>query len=149
VNARSENELRRLTVLVAEDEIMIRHPLAEYLRGTGYLIVEAANAEEAIAVFAAKIPIDVVFSDVHMPGPIDGFGLARWIRRRHPGVRIVITSGAGNEAGAAQVAEVFLAKPYQVAEVAARIGRLLEEPASPTGSRGPQPSGRPRENPSP
>jgi DNA-binding NtrC family response regulator len=114
--------------LVAEDDIVIRNPLSEYLRGAGYLIIEAANAEEAIAVFAAKIPIDAVFSDVQMPGPMDGLGLARWIRRHHPRVRIAITSGAGNVARAAEVAEAFLIKPYHVAEVAGRIGRLLEEP---------------------
>jgi CheY-like chemotaxis protein len=128
-----------VTILVAEDDILIRNPLAEYLRDAGYLIVEAANAEEAIALFASKIPIDVVFSDMQMPGPMDGLGLARWIRRHHPGVRIAVTSGAGPEAGAADVAEAFLVKPYHVAEVAARIGRLLAEPELPTGSRDPQP----------
>jgi CheY-like chemotaxis protein len=130
---------RIVAILIAEDDVLIRDPLAEYLRGAGYLIVEAANAEEAIAVFAANIPIDVVFSDIQMPGSMDGLGLARWIRRHHPGVRIAITSGAGNAAGAAEVAEVFLVKPYHAAEVAARLGRLLAEPKLPTGSRDPRP----------
>jgi DNA-binding LytR/AlgR family response regulator len=80
-----------------------------------------------------------VFSDIQMPGPMDGLGLARWIRRHRPRVRIAITSGAGNEARAAEVAEVFLVKPYHAAEVAGRIGRLLAEPTLSTGSRRPQP----------
>jgi two-component system, response regulator PdtaR len=132
VNSQPENQPHRRTVLLVEDDIVIRSPLAEYLRVAGYVIVEAANAAEAIAVFAAGVPIDLVFSDVRMPGPMDGLGLARWIRREHPGVRIVLTSGADNQARADKIAEMFLPKPYQASEIAARIGRLFAEPAPPS-----------------
>jgi CheY-like chemotaxis protein len=114
-------------VLIVEDDVRIRSGLAEYLRVTGYLIVEAANAGDAIALFAVAVPIDLVFSDIRMPGPMDGLGLARWIRRQHPGVRVALTSGNDNAARAAEVAEIFVPKPYQAAEVAARIGQLLAD----------------------
>jgi CheY-like chemotaxis protein len=117
-------------VLLVEDDIVIRSPLAEYLRRAGYVVVEAANAAEAIAVFSARVAVDLMISDIHMPGPIDGLGLARWVRRNQRSVRTVLTSGADHAARAANLAEVFLAKPYQAAEVARKIGRLLAGPPS-------------------
>jgi CheY-like chemotaxis protein len=128
VNSQPEKQPGRATVLVVEDEIVIRKPLGEYLRGAGYSILEAANAAEAIALFSARVPIDIVFSDIQMPGPIDGLGLAQWIRLYRPGIRIALTSGAANESRAVKPAEIFVAKPYQVAEVATRIGWLLAHP---------------------
>jgi two-component system, response regulator PdtaR len=121
--------------LLVEDDVVIRGPLAEYLRRRGYAIVEAASAAEAIAVFAARVPVDLVVSDIQMPGAMDGLGLARWLRRHHPEVRIALTSGAGNDARAASLAEIFLAKPYQAAEVAVQVGRLLAEGPPPTARR--------------
>jgi CheY-like chemotaxis protein len=132
---RPEKEPHRPTVLIVEDEPDIRHPLAEYLRDTGYLVFEAANSSEAIAIIADENLIDLVFSDIRMPGGMDGLGLARRIRRRHPGVRIVLTSGTV-DAVSADIAEFFVSKPYHVADVAARIGRLLSGPVPSTPSRG-------------
>jgi DNA-binding NtrC family response regulator len=131
--SQAEKGSSRATVLLVEDDIVIRSPLAEYLRAAGYMIVEAANAEEAIALFAARVPIAVVFSDIRMPGTMDGIGLARWIRRHQPSVRVMLTSGAGNAVRLGKIAEFFVPKPYQAAEVAARIGKLLET-TSPTSS---------------
>ena len=71
-------------ILVVEDEILIRRAVAEYLRISGYLVVEAANAAEAISVLAAEVPIDVVFSDIHVPGTMNGLGLARWVLHHCP-----------------------------------------------------------------
>jgi PleD family two-component response regulator len=66
------------TVLVVEDEMMVRMPIAEYLRDCGYSVVEAANASEAIAAVDAEGPFSLVFSDIRMPGKMDGVGLAEW-----------------------------------------------------------------------
>jgi two-component system, response regulator PdtaR len=139
-DSQPEKQSRRPTVLVVEDDIVIRKPLAEYLQGAGYSTLETANAAEAIALFSARALIDIVFSDIQMPGPIDGLDLARWIRRDHPGVRVALTSGVANEALAAEVAEIFVAKPYQMAEVAAWIGRLLADPPPPSRPVPPGPS---------
>jgi CheY-like chemotaxis protein len=134
VPAEPEKKPSRPTILIVEDNVVIRSPLAEYLRSAGYMIVEAGNAAEAIALFVAEVPIDLVFSDIRMPGAMDGLGLARWIRQHRPGVRVALTSGNGNGARAARVAEIFVPKPYQAAEVAARIGELLGEGTSVTGA---------------
>jgi CheY-like chemotaxis protein len=65
------------TILVVEDEVLIRLPLAEYLRDCGYRVFEASNVAEAKAVLDADTPVDLVFSDVNMPGNENGFALAR------------------------------------------------------------------------
>jgi DNA-binding NtrC family response regulator len=123
-----EKATRRPIVLVVEDEILIRSPVAEFLRAAGYKIVEAANAAEAVAVFVTGTVIDLVFSDLDMPGPMDGVGLALWISHHHPGVHVILTSGIRNAARAGEIPAVFLSKPYRLAEVARCIGSLLEEP---------------------
>jgi CheY-like chemotaxis protein len=127
VKSRAEEDARQPVVLVVEDEVLIRSAVAEYLRISGNLVVEAADAAEAIAVFAAGVPIDVVFSDVHMPGTMDGLSLARWVYQHHPAARVVLTSGNADAARATQVAELFFSKPYRTAEVAVRIRLLLAE----------------------
>ena len=125
VKSRAEDEARQPAILVVEDEVLIRSAVAEYLRIAGNLVVEAANAAEAIAVFAAGVPIDVVFSDIHMPGTTDGLSLARWVYDHHPGTRVVLTSGNADAARAIEIAELFFPKPYRTAEVAMRIRSLL------------------------
>ena len=81
------------TVLVAEDEILVRTVIAAYLRDCGFDVVEAGNADEAVRVLEAGTRVDIVFSDVNMPGRLDGFGLAQWLRRKRPGLKIILTSG--------------------------------------------------------
>src|SRR5690348_159246 len=81
------------TVLVVEDELMVRLPMAEYLRDCGYSVLEAGNAGEAIDVINNCGPVNVVFSDVRMPGAMDGFGLAKWCETHHPDIPVLLTSG--------------------------------------------------------
>jgi CheY-like chemotaxis protein len=82
------------TILVVEDEILVRTVIAAYLRDCGFDVVEAGNADEAVRVLEAGIRIDIVFSDVNMPGSLDGFGPAQWLRRERPRLKIILTSGA-------------------------------------------------------
>jgi CheY-like chemotaxis protein len=78
------------TILLVEDEVLVRMPIAQYLRDCGYKVVEAVNADEAIAVLMhPETVVDIVFSDIEMPGSVDGFGLAKWIREHRPGPCIV------------------------------------------------------------
>jgi CheY-like chemotaxis protein len=127
VSLRAEEEARQPVVLVVEDEVLIRSAVAEYLRILGNSVVEAASAAEAIAEFAAGVSIDIVFSDIQMPGSMDGLSLARWISYHHPGVNVVLTSGNSHRR-AAEVTASFLPKPYRVAEAARCIRSLLEDP---------------------
>ena len=77
------------TVLIVEDEVLIRLVISEYLRDCGYRVIEAANADEALVVLKQEeLVIDIVLSDVEMPGSMDGFGLARWIREHRTGLDV-------------------------------------------------------------
>jgi len=119
------------TVLVVEDEVLIRLVIADYLRECGYRVHEAANADEAVAVLESPdVTVDVVFSDVIMPGSMDGFGLARWIRANRPKVEVVLTSGIDRSAeiaGALCEAGPLLEKPYEPRRVVDRIKQLLAQ----------------------
>jgi CheY-like chemotaxis protein len=115
------------TILIVEDETMVRLPIAEYLRDCGYHVLEAADASEAMAVVNSD-QVDVVFSDVRMPGGMDGFGLARWLQQNHPEVPVLLTSGWIGTSVQAEDAprEVrLIEKPYSQAQVARRIAGLL------------------------
>jgi CheY-like chemotaxis protein len=115
------------TVLIVEDEVLIRMSVADYLRHCGYRVIEANNADEAVEILTGA-HVDVVFTDVNMPGSRDGFGLARWVRRERPGVKVIITSGVGRATQeAAKLCEdgPLLDKPYVHEELEQRIRRLL------------------------
>jgi len=116
-------------VLVVEDEILIRMVIADYLRECGYRVYEAVNADEAIMLLQApEVSIDIVFSDVQMPGDLDGFGLARWIRTNKPEIQVILTSGVERSAEiAATLCEAgpLLEKPYPPHDVVSRIKQLV------------------------
>src|SRR4029077_6668285 len=93
-NASSESAAKPPpTVLVVADEVLVRMAVSEYLRECGYNVVEASDAHEAIEVMTSEAVVDIAFSDITMPGSLDGFGLAQWIRRERPDIRVVLTSG--------------------------------------------------------
>jgi DNA-binding response OmpR family regulator len=77
------------TILVVEDEVLIRMPLADYLRECGYQVFEAAGVTEAKAVLDAGTPVDLVFTDVNQE---NGFMLASWVRQHHPRTQVLVTS---------------------------------------------------------
>jgi CheY-like chemotaxis protein len=116
------------TILVVEDEVLIRLVIAEYLRECGYRVHEAVSAEEAILILQApEVSIDIVFSDVEMQGAMDGFGLARWVRAHMPDTQVILTSGADRSADIAGTlceAGPLMKKPYHTQEVVDRIKQL-------------------------
>jgi CheY-like chemotaxis protein len=114
------------TVLVAEDEVLVRAMVSEHLRDHGYGVVEAADAVEALAVFEAGAPIDIVFSDVQMPGNMDGAMLADVVRLRYR-VPVLLTTGDHARAAALSLADtvMLLPKPYALEEVVRHLEALL------------------------
>ena len=74
-------EKQRRHVLVVEDNVALRYTLAEWLRMHDYMVLEAATADEALEVLKSSLTVDVVVTDVHMPGSMDGLTLANYIRR--------------------------------------------------------------------
>ncbi|HEY5336610.1 MAG TPA: response regulator [Rhizomicrobium sp.] len=80
-------------VLVVEDEALIRLDAVQMIEDAGYEVVEAANADAAIRILESRPDIHIVFTDVNMPGSMDGLKLARAIRDRWPPVHLIVTSG--------------------------------------------------------
>ena len=116
------------TVLVVADEVLVRMALSDYLRECGYNVVETGDAREAIEVMTSDVAVDVAFSDIVMPGAMDGFGLAQWIRRERPDIKVVLSAGVARSARAAgELCEdgPALAKPYDHADLERRIRSLL------------------------
>ena len=80
-------------VLVVEDHPLIRMGAIQLIEDAGYEAVEAGNADEAIALLAARPDIHLVFTDIEMPGSIDGLKLAHYVRDRWPPVLLIVVSG--------------------------------------------------------
>lgn len=110
------------TVLVVEDNPDVREVTLERIEGLGYVVLEAASAPEAIKVLEANPDVQLVLTDVVMPGGMSGFELAQWIGENRPGVAVVCTSGFAEGASGQQgmghpPACAMLHKPYGRAEL--------------------------------
>lgn len=127
------------TILVVEDEALIRVTATDALRDCGYTVIEAANGDQAMALLmAGDIHVDVVFSDVRMPGMTDGFSLARWVRANRPDMRVLLTSGyIGSAALSCDVHAHgrLLSKPYDYQDLVDRLQQLSGDRA-PSRDRG-------------
>jgi DNA-binding response OmpR family regulator len=118
------------TVLVVDDEVLVRMVIAGYLRDCGYRVIEAASAEEARLVIEKdeEGAVNVVLSGVATGGDQGGFALAQWIRARRPGCQVVLAASPAREAQAAgEICErgPMLGKPYEPRLVLERIRRLM------------------------
>ena len=127
---------RRPIILIVEDDFFLRVHAAEMIQDAGFNIVEAGNADEAIAILEARPDIHVVFTDIKMPGSMDGLKLARFVRGRWPPIKIVVTSGnfAGRD-GDLPEDGVFLPKPYTFDTVAATLRELVGSSANRCSAR--------------
>ena len=83
----------RISVLLVEDEALIRILGVDMLEDAGFVVFEAVGADEAMVILAEQDGIDLLFSDIDMPGSMDGLELARLVHQRWPDVRILLTSG--------------------------------------------------------
>ena len=116
------------TILIVEDEVLARIVLAEHLRGCGYRVLEAGNAAEAIMVLESDYAVDILFTDIGLPGAMNGFALCAWARKHRSGIRIIVTSGldrAAHEASDLCEEEPYLRKPYDPDSLVREIKRLL------------------------
>lgn len=110
---------KRPVVLIVEDEVLLRMDAINMITAAGFAVVEAANADDAIEILEARPDITVVFTDIQMPGSMDGLKLARAVRGRWPPIKIVATSGLV-DVGEKDLPEGgrFLPKPYQAKALA-------------------------------
>jgi len=118
-------EAARRTVLVVDDEILIRLMMADELRTAGFFVVEAANADEALRIMRRLTTIDLVMTDIQMPGSIDGLGFASTVRAEWPRVKVVVASAHIASSPPSDLADGFFTKPYEPSKVVMRVTELL------------------------
>jgi CheY-like chemotaxis protein len=112
-------------VLVVEDEVVLRMAVSAHLREAGFVVIEAVSADEAVELLGANHSIQLVFSDIMMPGTMDGDQLAVWIGERYPEIQVLLTSGVGQRGRLP-----FIAKPYSFLELEHRIEQMLPDAAN-------------------
>lgn len=112
-------------VLVVEDDPLVLLSAVDTIEDAGYRVLEASNADDAIRLLEQHPEIRIVFTDIEMPGSMDGIKLAAFIRDRWPPVEIIITSGRVLATDVALPERgIFLAKPYQSQELKAHLSRM-------------------------
>jgi DNA-binding response OmpR family regulator len=118
--------MSRPKVLIVEDEFLIRMTLAEALTDDGFDVIEAETGDEALALFGQQESIDLLLTDVQLPGSLDGIALARAARARVPQLPVIYMTGRTDQlAGTGAAApEVFIGKPYQLSDICAAARRL-------------------------
>jgi CheY-like chemotaxis protein len=114
----SGRENSKTVVLIVEDELMVRLCAVQMVEEAGFEVVEAASADEAIRILESSSDIRVMFTDIQMPGSMDGLKLAHAVSNRWPPIKIIVTSGRGPvtehdlpEGGR------FLGKPYSPMQI--------------------------------
>lgn len=121
------------TILAVEDDEAVRSTTVELLRDLGYVVLEASSADNALAVINSGIHIDLLFTDVVMPGKLRSPELAEIARRRIPNIRVLFTSGytqnAIVHAGRLDEGVELIAKPFTRESLSAKIRRILSQPA--------------------
>jgi CheY-like chemotaxis protein len=114
----------RPVVLVVEDEFLLRMDAADMIAAAGFEVVEAADADTAIEILETRNDIAVIFTDIQMPGTMDGLKLARAVRGRWPPIKIIATSGV--KVGERDLPEGgrFLPKPYNSDQITGMLRQL-------------------------
>jgi CheY-like chemotaxis protein len=122
-----QSSKERAVVLIVEDEFLIRMDAVHMIEAAGFEVVEAESADEAILVLESRWDITVVFTDIQMPGSMDGLKLAAAIRGRWPPIKIVATSGLLNirEEDLPRGSR-FLSKPYSPAQIVGTLRELTD-----------------------
>lgn len=113
-------------MLVVEDEPLLRMLAVDMVEDAGFMALEAADADEAVRILETRGDIAIVFTDVDMPGSMNGAALACCVRRRWPPIHLIITSGHGRAGDMPMpTGSVFFQKPYLGSKVVATMERML------------------------
>jgi len=118
--------IRNISVLVVEDEALLRMEAADMSEDAGLTVFEAGNADEAILILEHHPEICILFTDIHIPGSMDGIKLSHYARRRWPPLKIIVTSGQSHP-GASDLpgGSVFLPKPVSAARFAREVREMM------------------------
>lgn len=112
-------------VLIVEDEPFVREIAAAAIQDAGFEVIEAANAQEAVDILNGRSDVGVLFTDVDMPGRLDGLALARLVHEQWPSIRLVVTSGR-SLMGPVPDDGRFVAKPYSLKHLADTLSQVSE-----------------------
>lgn len=125
-------QLSNSRILIVEDEMIVRLIGSDTLADAGYEVVEAETADEALLILDQHSDIEVLFTDIRMPGSMNGLELARVVHERWPAVKILITSG-DTFPGDSDIADHgrFLAKPYRTEVLRREVDKLLGQQSKP------------------
>ena len=122
-----------VSVLLVEDEGLVRMIVAEFLSDEGFRVTEACDGDEAARLLDGAHGFDVLFTDVRMPGALDGLDVALRARQQRPGLPVLIVSGYSDQLSgrlcAFDPAAAFLGKPYRLTEIVSTLKCLAEKPA--------------------
>jgi CheY-like chemotaxis protein len=116
-------------LLVVEDDASVLRLTVETLQSQGYRVLTAMNAAEAMARLESPSDIELLFSDVVMPGDVNGVELAHWARRLRPELRVLLTSGYVGESAILPAEFPLLDKPYEAGALLAALRKVLDSPA--------------------
>ena len=125
-------------ILLVEDEVLVRLATAELLREEGYVVLEAVNAREALALIQTGHPIDLIMSDIRMPGDMDGLELSFAVKTLRPNLPVMLfSSHLPDEAH--HCSDAFLQKPYRPEDLFKLVNKIVGE-EWPSQSNSPQAS---------
>jgi len=116
---------RKGTILVVEDEELVRDMIVEELRDAGFHVLEAADGEAASSLLTGNSAVDVLFTDIRLPGQLDGWAVAQFARQLRAALPVVYATGYTVDRSAEVSGAIFLNKPYQPSFVIETIQKLL------------------------
>ena len=125
--------MKNAVVLIVEDEALIRQSAVQIVEDAGYTALEACNADEAVMFLESRSDIAAVFTDIKMPGSMDGLTLAHAVRARWAPIHLIVTSGT-NVQGELPANSRFMHKPYSARHVTTALSELFSSHQLPTDS---------------
>ena len=112
------------TVLVVEDEVLIRVAACDELRARGYVVIEAVSADEALSVLRSPVQVNLVLTDLKMPGAMDGAALVKLIRAEFPFLKVIMVSGQAPDPAIRALLDGYFPKPVAPSEIASFLQQL-------------------------
>jgi two-component system, response regulator PdtaR len=118
-------------VLIVEDDALVRALAVDIVEEAGYIAIEASNADEAVALLETRLDIAILFTDINMPGSMDGLKLAHAVRDRWPPVKIIMVSGQARLIPSDLPSDThFFPKPYRASDMVSRLRALMDNPSA-------------------
>lgn len=117
------------TILVAEDDPLTRMVLSDALRASGFEVIETASGAEALSVIEAGRSVDLLITDIQMPGSLDGNALARIVLKLLPAIKVIVAAGGAPDPKIASEIAGYYTKPYSAEAIAEDVLRLFEDNA--------------------